>query len=230
MKITWLGQAGFLLENENHTILIDPYLSDEVAKINPLNWRRVPVDESFFDVKPDVIMLTHSHLDHLDTLTLSHYINEDSEITVLAPYDTWKEVRKLGGAKNNYVMLNRGSAWSFGDITVYAVKAEHSDLTAVGFVIDDSKKTYYFTGDTLYNYDVIEEVNSLFCEGVDVVFLPINGVGNNMNAEDATDFAYDVGAKKAVPVHFGLFDTLSPEAFEFENRIIPEIYKEIVID
>ncbi len=230
MKITWLGQAGFLLENENHTILIDPYLSDEVAKINPLNWRRVPVDESFLGVKPDVIMLTHSHLDHLDTSTLSHYINRDSEITVLAPYDTWKEVRKLGGAKNNYVMLNRGSAWSFGDITVYAVKAEHSDLTAVGFVIDDSKKTYYFTGDTLYNYDVIEEVNSLFCEGVDVVFLPINGVGNNMNAEDATDFAYDVGAKKAVPVHFGLFDTLSPEAFEFENRIIPEIYKEIVID
>ncbi len=230
MKITWIGQAGFLLENEDHTILIDPYLSDEVAKINPLNWRRVPVDEKLFLLKPDVIMLTHSHLDHLDTVTLSHYLNEDSEITVLAPYDTWKEVRKLGGAKNNYVMLNRGSAWSLGDITVYAVKAEHSDLTAVGFVIDDGSKTYYFTGDTLYNYDVIEEVNSLFCEGVDVVFLPINGVGNNMNAEDAADFAYDVGARKAVPVHFGLFDELNPEAFEFEGRIIPEIYKEIVID
>ena len=32
MKITWLGQAGLLFEIEDKTIVIDPYLSDSVAK------------------------------------------------------------------------------------------------------------------------------------------------------------------------------------------------------
>lgn len=48
MKITWLGQAGLLLKHNDQTVLIDPYLSDSVAKINPKNKRRVPVDERFF--------------------------------------------------------------------------------------------------------------------------------------------------------------------------------------
>ena len=41
MKITWLGQAGLMMETGGRIILIDPYLSDSVAKINPLNYRRV---------------------------------------------------------------------------------------------------------------------------------------------------------------------------------------------
>ena len=229
MKITWLGQAGLLFENENHTIMVDPYLSDDVAKVQPVNKRRVPVDEKFFSVKPDIIMLTHSHLDHLDRATLSHYLSNDSCITVLAPANAWQEVRKFGGPKNNYVCLNRGSVWSFGDMTVYAVGAEHSDPTGVGFIIDDGKKTYYITGDTLYNYDVIDGVNAFFKNGVDVIFLPINGVGNNMNIYDAANFANDVGAKIAVPIHFGMFDSLNPNEFAFPNRIIPEIYNKIKI-
>ena len=43
MKITWIGQAGLLLETGKTTVLIDPYLSDSVKAINPANWRRVPV-------------------------------------------------------------------------------------------------------------------------------------------------------------------------------------------
>ena len=74
MKITWLGQAGLLFETNGKTIIVDPYLSDSVEKIEPRNKRRVPVDERFFDISPDVIVLTHSHLDHTDPDTLKHYI------------------------------------------------------------------------------------------------------------------------------------------------------------
>lgn len=35
MEITWLGQAGLLFEKDNYKIMIDPYLSDSVEKINP---------------------------------------------------------------------------------------------------------------------------------------------------------------------------------------------------
>ena len=33
MKITWLGQAGLLFDNGKAKIMIDPYLSDSVEKV-----------------------------------------------------------------------------------------------------------------------------------------------------------------------------------------------------
>ena len=41
MKIIWLGQAGLLFIKDDFKIMIDPYLSDSVKKINPKNYRRV---------------------------------------------------------------------------------------------------------------------------------------------------------------------------------------------
>ena len=51
MRIIWLGQAGLLFENDDIKIMIDPYLSDSVEKINPQNYRKVPADKSLFDIK-----------------------------------------------------------------------------------------------------------------------------------------------------------------------------------
>ena len=80
MKITWLGQAGLLMETGGKIILIDPYLSDSVAKVNPLNYRRVPVEEQFLYIKPDVIICTHNHLDHVDPETLKYYLAGEGSV------------------------------------------------------------------------------------------------------------------------------------------------------
>ena len=74
MKITWLGQAGLMFETRGKTILVDPYLSDSVAKIEPKNVRRVPVKEDLLSIRPDVVLCTHDHLDHIDPETLDHYL------------------------------------------------------------------------------------------------------------------------------------------------------------
>ena len=66
MKCIWLGQAGFLFRKDGFKIMVDPYLSNSVERINPKNYRRVPVNESFFEIKPDVMIFTHNHLDHYD--------------------------------------------------------------------------------------------------------------------------------------------------------------------
>ena len=47
-----------------------------------------------------------------------------------------------------------------------------------------------------------------------------------MNAKDAADFAYEIGAKSAVPLHYGLFDSIDPSEFDFEDSVILEPYKE----
>ena len=224
MKITWLGQAGLLFEINGKKILVDPYLSNSVEKIQPQNYRRVPVDESFLKITPDIIIVTHNHADHLDKETLCHYLNEQSKVTVLAPNGAWQEVRKFGGLKNNYVLFNNGTVWTEDFASFRAVKAEHSDEFAIGVIINAEGKNYYITGDTLYNERVFD---SLPKADIEYLFLPVNGVGNNMNVIDARRFAKRVNAKYNVPIHIGMFDELKAENVVLERKISPIIYKEI---
>jgi L-ascorbate metabolism protein UlaG (beta-lactamase superfamily) len=166
-----------------------------------------------------MLIFTHNHLDHYDPETVPHFISADTAVTVLAPTSVWNEVRKFGGL-NNYVVFNRGTRWTEGGMTFQAVLAAHSDPTPIGILINNE---YYITGDTLYNEEIFKDLP----QGLKAVFLPINGVGNNMNMQDAADFAKRTGAAKVVPLHWGLFDELRAEDFECENKVIPTPYKEI---
>lgn len=224
MKITYLGQAGLLFESSGMKILIDPYLSDSVAKSEPQNRRKTPIDERFLQIKPDVIVITHSHGDHLDEETLCHYLTENSQVTALAPNGAWQQLRKFGGLSNNYVLFNNGTTWTEKQVVFTAVKAEHSDEYAIGVFIFAEGKTYYVTGDTLYSEKVFASLPQTPIEGV---FLPVNGKGNNMNFADAKRFAQNINAKYAVPIHIGTFDDMTAESWDVENKILPTIYEEI---
>ena len=226
MKITWIGQAGLLLETDGKKILVDPYLSDSVKAVNPKNYRRVAVDEDLLKLKPDVIVITHCHLDHLDPETLKHYLTEDADCLVLAPNGSWQQIRTaFPNTACNYVLFNNGTTWNEGAVTFRAVKAEHSDAGAIGVMITAEGRSYYITGDTLYServFDSIPDGSEIYA-----VFLPVNGVGNNMNMTDAARFAQRIGARYAVPMHVGLFDEINAGDFPAENKIVPTIYREI---
>ncbi len=226
MKVTWLTQGGLLFKNGDATVLVDPYLSDAVSLKTPEMVRRIPIAEEYLNISVDVILITHNHIDHLDPETLGHYFaSADGPITVLAPSGSYEKLREFGGV-HNYVLLDAHSVYSACGITFYAVRAAHSDRGAVGFILDDGEHTYYISGDTLYNFDVIDDVLDLAPDGVDFAFLPINGRGNNMHARDAADFAYEIGAASAIPVHYGLYDDVDPAEFDFEGARILKPYVE----
>lgn len=222
MKVTYLGQAGLLFQTQSCNVMIDPYLSNSVAKINPLNDRRVPVDPSFFDIRPDILIITHDHLDHFDPETIEIILEKHKGITVLAPTSVWGKIRQMMPG-NNYVLFDRLTRWTEFDIRFEAVKAMHSDPHAIGVVMTIDNKKHYITGDTLYNTEILKDLPN----DIDYIYLPINGVGNNMNMTDAAAFYNDCGAKTAVPIHTGLFDNLDATLFPVANKIIPEYYKEI---
>lgn len=226
MKITYLGQAGLCFESGGKTILVDPYLSNSVAQSQPQNVRRQPIDDRFLKIRPDIVVITHVHGDHYDKETLRHYLSDTSEILVLASFGAWMDVRRFGGDKNRYVMFNNGTEWMEGEIRFRAVKAEHSDIYAIGVVISAEDKNYYVTGDTLYNKAVFESLPQAEYEAV---FLPVNGQGNNMNFTDAERFAARIQAKRVVPLHIGMFDDMTADAWRCENKRIPQIYREIDI-
>lgn len=92
-------------------------------------------------------------------------------------------------------------------------------------IIDDGERKYYVTGDTLYNEEIFGDIPS----DIYALFLPVNGVGNNMNMTDAARFAKRINAERTVPIHIGMFDELTADSFYCKNKVIPKIYKEIMI-
>ncbi len=226
LKATWIGQAGLLIESKEASIILDPYLSDSVKKMNPSKGRRMPIDETLLSFEPDFLLFTHVHIDHYDPETVEHYFHHENPMTVLAPTSVWNEARKFGG-EHNYVQFNRHTVWTEKGLRFTAVKAEHSDAYAIGFIIEElaSGDTFYVTGDTLYNKEIFADLP----DNIHAIFLPINGAGNNMNMIDAAEFAKKSDASVVVPLHFGMLDDLTPDSFKCPNTVIPEIYKEIDI-
>lgn len=224
MKVAFLGQAGLLFNFDGLRVMVDPYFSDSVGKLHPEKNRRQKTDITLLEERPDVLILTHDHLDHTDPETLEILLEKHSGICVLAGRNAWETARQFGG-DHNYVCFTPGCLWTEGSVSFEAVFAAHSDPEAIGVLIRHKGKAYYITGDTLRSRRVAE---SLGCQP-DAVFLPVNGVGNNMNMVDAAIFAKEIGAKQAVPIHFGMFDNLDASAFAFEDRVIPEIWKEIIL-
>ena len=227
MKIIWIGQAGLIFDNGHTKIMIDPYLSESVKKVHPENYRRVPVDDNIFDIRPDVMIFTHDHIDHFDPETAPKFLtNTEKKMTVLSPASVWQKAR-AHGCSHNYVQFNPGTEWTENSIRFTALYAEHSDPYAIGVLIEDleESKTFYVTGDTLYNSKIFAELP----QKIDAVFLPINGVGNNMNMTDASRFCNKINAKLVVPIHFGMFDEINPETMQVNNKLIPKIYEEFII-
>ena len=225
MKITYLGQNGLFIESKNSKIYIDPYLSDSVAKSEPKNKRRQPIEAKYLLVKPDVIVITHAHGDHYDTETLDVLLYKNEKCILIVPPSVFVSAKKRY-SQNNCVYMRNGTSYTLNGVLFTAVKAEHSDPEAIGIIVSAEEKKLYITGDTLYNENVFASLpNGSF----DAVFLPINGYGNNMNAADAKRFAKRVNAKTVVPVHFGMFDNLTGQEMTCENKVIPEIYKEIKV-
>lgn len=189
MKVTWLGYSGLLLKGDKINVLVDPHFDCE--------------DDKIFSTQLDIILLTHSHSENLDLDCLARFIGrQEKRVTILASKHAYLAVSERF-PEQNCVRMSPHSVWSVNDVTFYAVSTAHSESSAVGFIIDDGDRTFYITGDTLYNFDVIDDCLDLVSSGVDVVFLPISGEENNMNPADAADFAYEIDAKLAVPVRHG---------------------------
>ena len=70
LKITWLGQGGYMLCDGTTALCIDPYLSDSVFK-NSGKARLVAPPIKPEELECDVMICTHNHLDHVDPDTIS---------------------------------------------------------------------------------------------------------------------------------------------------------------
>ena len=220
MKLTWLGQQGVALESQGSLLMVDPYLLDTMrTTVGEEFGRLVPVDEKWLEARPDMVLLTHDHIDHLDLPSLKAVISNEKMISIASGVNAWNKVRTEIGGPHNYIMMTPGCEWTNEVFRVRAINARHSDQTGVGFVVEAEGLKIVISGDTLYFADAANEIGV----GTDIAVVVMNGKGNNMNCVDAARYCENISAKVAIPTHWGLFkkfenDPDQPERFVEETK------------
>ena len=145
LKIRWIGQSGYILSDGKSEICIDPYLSNVVDRIAH---RGRMVEAPFLpeELKSDIVVCTHNHLDHIDIDAIPLMQKKDK--LFLAPKDAKKQLKECGVQK--YQPFDVGDSYCFGDFKLIAVFADHT-VPAVGIIVKHNSITMYFSGDTEYN-------------------------------------------------------------------------------
>jgi L-ascorbate metabolism protein UlaG (beta-lactamase superfamily) len=224
-RLTWLGQAGFLLEFGKARLVVDPWVSPHEDRLVP-----PPALELVADAI-DWLLITHEHLDHLDLPLLPVLLERSPSVRVVlpAPLVTFVEDVVPEGqvvAVQPHDMLELGSLAlhvvpAFHGVTVEDAYGDGSAVGGrprfVGYVLEGERPVYH-AGDTIVTDELTAALQPL---RIEVALLPINGrdatresrgIVGNMDAGEAVELALTVGAERLVPYHWDGFagNTVSP--------------------
>lgn len=210
VEICWLGQGGFLIATEKYRILLDPYMSDCVFKKQNLA-RLHPFPVKLEDLSPDLLLITHDHMDHFDPEAVPEILAAYPACRCAATTRAADHFRALGVKEENLTECRVGESFEASPFRITAVPAFHSDPAACGFLIEVESKRIVITGDTVFDEGLF--VPEL--ENADLLLICINGKLGNMNDAEALEYVRRTRPATALPMHIGLFaeNTADPENF-----------------
>lgn len=212
MRITWLGQGGFLFEAGAARVAIDPYLSDALA---PKGLPRLyPPPMTPEGLSPTLVVFTHDHDDHFDPVTVAALAEAHPVCLFAGSPETIAHAVETGAAEGQCTVLGEGDVMEHAPFRITATPAEHSG-GALGLVITDGEARVYVSGDTLYRDDLARAVRAAGGQQPDLAVVCINGRWGNMPTEDALRLVGEVSPRAAAPMHYDLFADNSAEARPF---------------
>jgi len=211
----FLGQAGYFLKSGASTVIIDPYLTDSVSKVAPMFKRAYPVPVNPEEIKADIFIVTHDHLDHLDPETIGAYSHKDSTVFV-SPRHAAKKLVELGIDREKITVIDHGDSVDVAGIQidgVFALATGPDVLDTTGYKITFANgKTVYHTSDTAFCNLLLKA-----CPYADVLLVCINGKFGNLNIEQAIELTLAVNPKIVIPNHYDVMELNSenPESFSY---------------
>ncbi len=223
LKVQRLSWAGIKLELGDMTAFIDPFTSKEIWDGS---WKMqiIPLEVT---TKSRAVMITHLHNDHFDQPALKDLLKDSGSVCC------HQEIAATVASRGFKVRsLAKSQALFHGDLTVTPVPAmDGVGEDQVSWVVVGGGKRIFHGGDTLWHgqwYQIARQHGPF-----DVVFLPINGVTltgrllpdsgipATMTPQQAVATAIVLGAKKLVPIHYGVTDdkyTEFPDALNVARR------------
>ncbi len=221
MKITYLGQMCYLIEADGMRIVTDPYLSNSCDRDG--HTRKYDPPTTLCELMPDIIIISHDHKDHLDSMTLMPFYRLRRRSFTLVPEPISEAIESIGGdavPMSAPEAARLGESFRLADVTVTALPAAHTELhrkhdggfCELSYLIEAEGKKIFFGGDmSMYDglWDALCEISP------DVMILPVNGrdwfrgsrgIVGNLDSNEAAELSAHVGARMFIPGHHDLYE------------------------
>jgi len=216
--VQWLGHSATLITTEKGIkILVDPWITD-----NPMYPKTIVAKDS---IKPDIILVTHNHFDHMGT-DIPDFVKKNTNCTVIVQNDVVPALKEMGIPDTNIVTyamgINFGGQTEVKGIKITMTEAVHCP-SAAGYIIElEDGTTIYHAGDTGI-FAGMELIGTLY--DIDLALLP-TGSTFVMNPYQAAHSLNLLTPKKVIPIHYATFPVLVQDTSEFvklSQAIAPDV-------
>jgi len=218
----WIGHSTVLIRVDGFTILTDPVFSGRIGiGIGPftLGMKRLvePAAGIFQVPAPDLILLSHAHMDHFDLPSLRRLENPKTTVVTAAGTSDLLRVKRYRAVHE----LKWDGECQVGPVKVRAFEVKHwgarmqTDVHRGynGYVMEAGRYRIVFGGDTAYT-DSFRRIQT--ARAVDLAIMPIGAydpwIRAHCNPEQALAMADDAGAEFVLGVHHQTFK-LSSEGY-----------------
>jgi N-acyl-phosphatidylethanolamine-hydrolysing phospholipase D len=218
--LTWIGHATFLLQVGGVNILTDPHCTQRASPLTFAGPKRHVPPALALDQLPhiDVVVVSHSHYDHLDLGTLRGLAAQPGGPPVIM---TGLGLRDFFANKgiDNTVELDWWDVHRHAGIDLHFVPVQHWSARTPwdrnrtlwgGWVIEHSGHRFFFGGDFGYSRD-LADIGERFGR-IDLAMLPIGAYEPrwfmsvmHVNPEEAVQAHFDLNARRSVGMHWGTF-------------------------
>lgn len=229
LRLTWLGQSGFLLDGAGLHIACDLYLSDYCKQRSKLDHTRLmaaPVTAESLDTVTHYL-ITHTHIDHFDPLTVGPILQASAGANFYCPPAGMPVVDEFfAGQLGRFTLLESFSATELAPgVRLIPLPAAHDELQkdaqgeylAFSYLLlfAGTKQAVFFAGDTIPYEGQAQHICDHVPAGYALTLvLPVNGrdtrratlgFKGNLTLEEAVQLYHACGASLLVPCHFGMF-------------------------
>ena len=230
LHAAWIGHSTVVISIDGFIVITDPVFSNRIGiGLGPVTLglkRLVEPALTLADIpRPDLILLSHAHMDHFDLPSLRKL--EGRKTTVITAVNTSDLLRvKRYGAVHE---LGWGQSLRVGPATVRAFEVNHwgarmrndTQRSYNGYVIEAGRYRVVFGGDTAYT-DLFKKVRT--SKAVDLAIMPIGAydpwIRMHCTPEQTVRMADDVGADFILPVHHRTFALSSEPIAQPMERLL----------
>lgn len=222
LHAAWIGHSSVVLSLDGFTILTDPVFSARVGlNVGPITLGLKRLVEPACTVKefprPDLILLSHAHMDHFDLPSLQRLEAAGTSVVTAASTSDLLRVSRYKDVHE----LKWNERVQIGPVSIQAFPVKHwgarmRNDTYRGYnayLIETEHHRVLFGGDTAYT-DSLRAVRN--AGPVDLAIMPIGAynpwISVHCNPEQALTMANQAGAEFILPVHHQTFE-LSREPF-----------------
>ena len=227
-KITYVGNAGFLINIGDKKILIDALFKGFKGSYNlpqkvqdKLTLAQAPFDDV------DLILVTHAHGDHVNPDMVRQHLKNNPKAIFAS---TQQMVKALNGFTDRCIAFNPTKDKSDSKVingisieTFYLPHGSNSKIINIGFLVCVNGITFFQTGDADFEQFTFDQFRSLRLpeRKIDLLFIQHYYLrGDSLNTKFVNEA---IAGKYIIPIHYH-FTTPS-----FDSSIILQNYPDAII-